>query len=355
MSWDISSALGRLASRARRQPSGRRALGSTDRVAGAAERLALPQPGRVAGARSGERGRAPAARALAQAAELVVAGLRRQRRAAHHAARDRRLRRQLRAVLRGLGRGPRVVTATYPEWASCCRCERARASAWTRAAGRQRRGALPVAGATARSASTSPATRARRDRENFADGRLPPLATPATSRAGARARPRRSAGGPDDLELDPEEVGCRTERPHDHRGGRRGVRRPDRRLPPAAHRRRVGGSRARSASGSRTGCWCSPTRSAWCLRPRARRRRCAASSEVVFKRPVRDRRHDPRRGRSTARSELDEAWPGRFAWRVVNQRRPARAAGRGRGVWRRDERERRRDDELPRPLRPVTL
>ena len=68
------------------------------------------------------------------------------------------------------------------------------------------------------------------------------------------------------LDFDRLEVGARLAhaRAHDHRGRPGLVLGPDRRLASPARRRRVGRRAARSASGSRTGCWSSPTPSGCC-------------------------------------------------------------------------------------------
>ena len=86
----------------------------------------------------------------------------------------------------------------------------------------------------------------------------------------------------------------------DHRGRPGLVLGPDRRLAPAARRRRPGLPRARSASGSPTGCWCSPTRSACCR---------SIPTRVIALRGLRQRRVQApgRRSATTIRAEAEVA------------------------------------------------
>ena len=134
----------------------------TDRVAARLAPAGATPTSREEGARSARRGRAPARPRARGAARARLAGVRRQRRRAHHAAADRRLRRNFEHVLRGARAGAPRGDRHLP------RGRRAAAAASTHArahgrrpGGRQLRGPLPVAGATARSASSWPATPAR--------------------------------------------------------------------------------------------------------------------------------------------------------------------------------------------------
>ena len=119
--------------------------------------------------------------------------------------------------------------------------------------------------------------------------------------------------------------------PHDHRVRPGLLRRPDRRLPPAPHRRRVGGREPVRRPHRPRHAGALLLRRPGPARPRAGGR-AARLRPGRLQAPGQDRRHDPRRGRAGVKKELDAA-SGLvvFAWRIVNQRGEARRAGQGPG------------------------
>ena len=200
---------------------------------------------------------------------------------------------------------------------------------------------------TASRASTSPATPASRIPENFAaDGLHPSPLGHARAADGFAELLGRSYG----IEIprkEPEDGRDHTAKSASERIVRRAGRsprptwsrsRPDRRLAPAAHATPSGRPQGASASASPTGCWSSPTPSAWCRSTPSASSPCAASTRSRSSgrcgsatRSGRARGSRPR-ARSTASTRSS-----RSRWRIVNQEDQVVARARVEVLWRTGE------------------
>ena len=246
------------------------------------------------------------------------------------------------------------MTATYPDISpASSTCARARASAWSRACGAQRRPARRWPRATTWRCSTASTIPARAERDNYADDGFHPSEEGHRRAAmeclrSLRGRLREHAGAawrrPDDLRSrtsTPSRAASASSRRAARSASRtswsRSRRSPATCIPSTWTP--TGLRRAASASASRTGCSCSRTRSG--LVPfdpervvalRACRRRRRSSS------PSRSATPCTWRARSSSPPELDdEHGLVECRWKVVNQQRERCCECRIEVVWRRGE------------------